>query len=89
MWSDTFLPSSSTNLTGLFPQYVYGDVLGYLSAIGSTESQMERVEVPAKPEWQCRAAGECTIDNEQCTMGGEVVVRGCGDVVWGMGWWIG
>ena len=33
---------------------------------------MERVEVPAKPEWRCRSAGECTIDNEQCTMGGKV-----------------
>ena len=35
---------------------------------------MERAEVPAKPEWRCRAAGECTIDNEQCTMGGDAKV---------------
>ena len=51
------------------------EVEGYLSLIGSTLSQMERVEVPAKPEWQCRAGEECTIDNEQCTMGGDAVIR--------------
>ncbi len=36
---------------------MYGLTPGYLSAIGYTESQMERAEVPAKPEWWCRAAG--------------------------------
>ena len=29
-------------------------------------------------ELLCRARGQCTIDNEQCTMGGDAVVRGCG-----------
>ena len=53
---------------------MYGLILGYLSLIGSTLNQMESVEVPAKPECRCRAAGECTIDNEQCTMGGGVKV---------------
>ena len=42
---DFSLMSSSTNLTGLFPQYVYGEVEGYLSAIGSTLNQMERSEL--------------------------------------------
>ena len=56
-----------------YPRNTYTDFSsGYLSDSGSTLSQMESVEVPAKPEWRCRAAGECTIDNEQCTMGGEV-----------------
>ena len=36
-------PFGSTNLTGLFAQYVYGLTPGYLSLIGSTESQMESV----------------------------------------------
>ena len=31
-------------MTVLFPQYVYGEVEGYLSDIGSTLSQMERAE---------------------------------------------
>ena len=44
------LPFGSTSFTGLLAQYAYGDVLGYLSDIGSTESQMERSEVPAVPE---------------------------------------
>ena len=57
MWSDTSLPSGSTNLTGLFAQYAYGEVEGYLSDIGSTLNQMERSEVPAEPEWRCRAGG--------------------------------
>ena len=39
----TFFPSGSFNTIGLFPQYVYGLTPGYLSLIGSTESQMERV----------------------------------------------
>ncbi len=55
--SNHSLPSGSTNRTGLLAQYVYGLTPGYLSDIGSTESQMERSEVPAKPEWRCRAAG--------------------------------
>ena len=46
----TFFPSGSFSFTGLLAQYVYGEVEGYLSAIGSTLSQMERSEVPAKPE---------------------------------------
>ncbi|MBR3578920.1 MAG: hypothetical protein IKN98_09080 [Bacteroidales bacterium] len=53
-----FPPILIHQLTGLFPQYAYGLKDGYLSAIGSTLSQMERAEVPAEPEWRCRAAGQ-------------------------------
>ena len=28
--------------------------------------------------------GECTIDNEQCTMDGDAVIRECVDGLWGM-----
>ena len=54
---------------------MYGDVLGYLSDIGSTESQMERSEVPAKPEWRCRAKGGYRLQ------GAVVRVRGMGGMV--------
>ena len=41
-----------------YPRNTYTDFSsGYLSDIGSTLSQMERAEVPAKPEWRCRAEG--------------------------------
>ena len=44
-------------------------MLGYLSDIGSTLSQMERAEAPAEPEWRCRAeggGGKVELEVERC-----------------------
>ena len=50
-------PFGSTNRTGLFAQYVYGLTPGYLSDIGSTESQMEREELWYRAEGGYREQG--------------------------------